>query len=150
MCELRRQQEKDGTSLGVFKPADVQEFTWDQEEEDWSTEKQGVISQPSLLVPTKTGLEKIPYRFRYRYRCSDPRCNGHHQSIIDWELAGLYRRSRQLYNTEEIRLQKIEEKWLNDMCSPEKTLISSWGIKTSTRKAFLFWECSGHRRTRDE
>lgn len=33
----------------------------------------------------------IPWSFKYRYECSDPDCNTHIQSIIDWEIAELYR-----------------------------------------------------------
>jgi hypothetical protein len=147
MCELRRRQEKDGVSLGVFKPADVEEFTWDQEEAEWSPEKKGIISQPSLLLPTKTGLEKIPYRFRYRYRCSDSKCNGHHQSIIDWELAALYRKAQWLYDTEEVRLEKIAQKWLDEMCGPKKDTHFFVGNQHQYPEGFLvlgvFWPPKG-------
>lgn len=45
-----------------------------------------IVDQPSMLMPGKKGLEKVPYRFSYRYRCAgEPGCHGHKQSIVDWE-----------------------------------------------------------------
>ncbi len=31
------------------------------------SDKQLIVDQPSMLMPGKKGLEKVPYRFSYRY-----------------------------------------------------------------------------------
>jgi hypothetical protein len=109
MCELRRKQEQDGTSLGVFTPASA-EMSVTQEDSTWSPKESSILEQPSLFFPDRKTLEKIPYRFRYDYRCADDECNGHHQTIIDWELAEAFRKWRQEYGVRGA-LDRIEEQW---------------------------------------
>ncbi len=141
MCELQRRQAMDGTSLGVFRPAEVSEFTVETVEADWDPDKQAVVDQPSLLMPTKNGLERIPFRFRYRYRCSDPRCRGHHQSIIDWELSQAYRDWRGRYGNQV--LEMLRHKWLDEMCGEKKDTAFFVGNQHQHPDAFLvlgvFW-----------
>jgi len=120
MCQLRELQRVDGRSLGVFRPAEVLDFAWEQVANDWDDHQQAIADQPSLFLPDKTSLEKIPYRFRYHYRCADPSCGGHKQTIIDWELAESYRSWRTEYANEQMLLEKIRERWLHTMCGPEK------------------------------
>lgn len=117
MCEILSRQREDGTSLGFFRPAEILDFTVEKETGDWDPAKQNVVDQPSLLFPTKGGLEKIPYRFRYRYRCDEPGCGTHHQSIIDWELAQAFRRWPY---PEAERLEKIRQLWLDRMWAEDR------------------------------
>lgn len=142
MCELLRRQKVDGTSLGVFRPAEVIEFTVEEGSESWDPSKQAVINQPSLLLPTKTGLEKIPYTFRYRYRCSDASCPSHHQSIIDWELAQAYRKWRKEYGAAEV-LDRLKARWLDEMCGDSKDTAFFAGNMHQHQESFLvlgvFW-----------
>ena len=42
----------------------------------------------------------MPWRFRYHFYCSAPGCNGHAQTIVDWEVAALWRRVRRRANWE--------------------------------------------------
>jgi hypothetical protein len=119
MCELERQQRLDATSLGVFRPAEVEDFIVEPDADEWEPDKQAIINQPSLLLPTKTGLEKVPYKFRYIYRCSDAACPGHKQVIIDWELAALYRRVRDLGDEDSIR-EALRNKWLGELCDASR------------------------------
>jgi hypothetical protein len=45
-------------------------------------------------------LEKIPFKFYYRFRCDEPGCNGHRLSCVDWELGQAYRSWRRKYGPE--------------------------------------------------
>jgi hypothetical protein len=141
MCALQRQQAIDGTSLGVFRPLEVSDFTVETESSEWDPDKQGVVNQPSLLFPGKTGLEKIPYRFRYRYRCADRGCGGHHQSIIDWELSQAYRVWRDQYPSDV--LDRLRQRWLDDLCGPDKDAAFFVGNQHQHPEGFLvlgvFW-----------
>lgn len=141
MCELQRRQARDQTSLGIFQPAEVSDFTAEPVSAEWDPEKQAVVSQPSLMLPTKAGLEKIPYRFRYKYRCSDGACSGHHQSIIDWELSQSYRAWRDRYGDEV--LDRLKQRWLDEMCSEAKNTAFFVGNQHQHPEAFLvlgvFW-----------
>src|SRR5689334_5931600 len=44
-----------------------------------------------------TQLEKIPYDFKYEFRCADPDCRGHKMSCTDWEIGQSYRQWRRDY-----------------------------------------------------
>jgi hypothetical protein len=90
MCEIRRLRQSDGTSLGAFRPAELLDFEVEEDRTPWNPDKQVRIDQTSLLMPGKTALEKVPYRFRYVYRCSDSSCRTHRQSIIDWEIGAAF------------------------------------------------------------
>jgi hypothetical protein len=141
MCEVHRRQELDGTSLGLFRPADVRDLVVERAD-GWSPRQDLVASQPSLLFPTKTTLEQIPYRFSYRYSCG-PVCrtrNGHTQSIIDWEIAQAF---REWPYDEPERLEKIREHWMTKLCSPKRDTFFFVGNTHIHQKSFMvlgvFW-----------
>jgi hypothetical protein len=141
MCEALRRQQATGHSLAAFRPGEVLDLLVDQESDEWSPEKAGVAAQPSLFFPTSKGLEKIPYRFRYQYRCT-PNCKGHTQSMIDWELAQSYRSWREKYDSA-VLLEKIRQRFLEEMCGPTKDTIFFVGNQHLHPQAFLvlgvFW-----------
>lgn len=101
MCCLQRERDAKGfPTLGVFKPAEILDFeivaedspTWTDEELRKLTQyhSQGMLFGEA---PSKT-LEKIPFKFYYRYRCAEATCPTHTMSCTDWELAESYRRWR--------------------------------------------------------
>lgn len=142
MCEILRRQEADGTSLGAFRPRDVLDLEITQDVDERSQSKDAIAAQPSLWLPTKDALEQVPLRFRYHYRCSTTGCNGHHQTIIDWELAQAWRGWRDRYD-EQTLLTKLREKFLDEMCGPAKDTVFFVGNQHQHPKAFLvlgvFW-----------
>lgn len=89
--------EATGASLGVFKPAEVLDFTWETDSSDWTERQKNILAQGSLFERGNKPLEKIPWVFRYDYRCSDPSCPGHRQQILDWELYEGYRSWAQVW-----------------------------------------------------
>ena len=73
-----------------------------------------------MLMPGKKGLEKVPYQFKYRYRCAgEPGCRGHEQSIVDWEIAEAFRKWRAEYG-ERGALKRIEAKWTEQVWAPDR------------------------------
>lgn len=88
------------------------------------------------MMPTKSGLEKIPYSFKYKYSCSEPQCNGHEQSIIDWEIAQAYRSWRDDYGADKV-LTKIKEKWLDEICGDQKDTLFFTGNQHQHPESFL-------------
>ena len=143
MCQLRELQRIDGRSLGVFRPSVVEDFTWEPVPDEWDDQQQAIADQPSLFVPGKASLEKIPYRFRYQYRCADPACSGHRQTIVDWELAESYRSWRMRYGDEQLLLEKLRDRWLCTMCGPGKDTAFIVGNQFRNHDGFLvlgvFW-----------
>jgi hypothetical protein len=141
MCEVLRRQELDGTSLGVFRPADVIDLVI-EDAEPWSPRQDMVAHQPSLLYQNKATLERIPYRFSYRYSCG-PNCrvrHGHKQSIIDWEIAQAFREWR--YDEPE-RLGKIREHWMDKLCGADRDTFFYVGNTHVHQRSFMvlgvFW-----------
>ncbi len=137
MCEVRRREQRDGTSLAVFRPADVEEFIIEPASDEWDPAKQAVIDQPSLLFPNKSKLEKIPFRFKYRYRCADRRCPTHSQSIIDWEMAAAARNFRKSYGSGVELQQKLRERWLDKMWGPDMESRLFVGNQAAYPESFL-------------
>ena len=66
-------------------------------------------------------LEKIPYSFRYRFRCEGCRTKEpHHMKIVDWELGELFRKMQRECETIEEALAKVRQKWFDELCGPGK------------------------------
>lgn len=64
---------------------------------EWQRRAEAMAGRRSLFddpAQTKSRFEIVPWRFRYHYRCPTPGCNGHEQTIVDWEVVALWRRLR--------------------------------------------------------
>ena len=73
-----------------------------EENEVWTPEELVKLNQTLSLFQKapETQLEKIPFKFKYEFRCNDPGCNGHSMSCMDWELGQSYRKWRRGYRNE--------------------------------------------------
>lgn len=122
MCELRRRQAIDKTSLGVFRPAEVLDLVVEPASKELRPGQKLMREQQNLLTPigagAKADLELVPFKFSYRYRCSDRGCQTHTQSVIDWEIGALWQNLRRLGEAE--MKAKIRQKWLEEMCGPDR------------------------------
>jgi len=100
--DLKKHQEQFNTSLGLVKPKEVtgvliKEKT--KEEIEGSQQKQNLAHQQLDLFETNDNdLDIIPYRFYLKFNCEDKNCTGHELSILDWEIAQLYRRLKNKEN----------------------------------------------------
>jgi hypothetical protein len=151
MCGIQRRRKEDRTSLGIFRPAkisglDIEPIDVTKEKEEmakaWARRgAQGSLLQGGGLDEKKElmrTLELIPWRFKLRYRCDDPECQGHAQSVLDWEIAQFYRRERRKPDWEEIVRHRI----LEEMCGPERDVALIVGNQHLHETAFLilgFW-----------
>lgn len=123
LCALLEAQKAEQTSLGVFKPAEVIDFTWEAESSPtWTAEELSLLTQQDLFMTRERKLlDKVPYTFRYKFRCADCRAkNPHHTKIVDWELAQQYRRLARSEPTVEDALRKLRENWLGNLCGAER------------------------------
>lgn len=139
MCEMLRLQAESRTSLGVFRPGEVIDLVIEQGDDQWGPSKQAITQQGSLLAPPKSELEKIPYIFKYKYRCCEDDCKGHEQSIIDWEIAAAFRQWRRDYGSEQVALQKLREKWIEVLCAPDVDTHFFVGNQHRHPRSFLVW-----------
>jgi hypothetical protein len=120
MCELMTLQASERRSLGCIRPRDVDKLIIEDADAEWSGSKKGTIDQLALFDNVETKLERIPFVFKYRYRCESPACKGHNQSIIDWELMELYRKVRQSTDGADDIKAKIRQKYLDQLCGSDK------------------------------
>ncbi|MFN8022116.1 MAG: hypothetical protein U0Q03_11370 [Acidimicrobiales bacterium] len=152
MCELRARQAADGTSLGLVVPDEVLDFTITEREPDEREEaRRFLASQPTLFDMDDRDIplvEAIPYSFRYRFRCADcPPGRDHHMSIIDWEIHQAYRSWRSEYGDAEVG-ERLREKWLDQICSPERETMFFVGNMHQHPQSFLVLGCWWPRATR--
>jgi hypothetical protein len=118
MEELWDLQKTDNTSLGIVKPAVVEDLKVESETPTWKPEWEMLFRQQNLFGPERKPLEKIPFKLSYKFRCDDARCNGHEMMIADWELGALYLQMRDKHRDPAVAVQKVRQKFLDQMCGP--------------------------------
>jgi hypothetical protein len=122
MCEIQRRQKTERKSLGVFRPLEVTDLKVTAAEEGFVEAQRALLNQPSLFGDragddTRAALEPLPVKAKFAYRCSDPACPGHEQSLIDWELGALYRSLGGKGEDDATIHAKIRQKFFEQYCS---------------------------------
>lgn len=135
MCEVQRRSRDTGGSLGAFRPAEVLDVkAVPAEASDWIPEAKERFDaeerQLDLLDPhkePKQPIDKIPYDFKYVYRCHDPNCatrsTPHQQTIIDWEAGALYRNLRGRGDDDATAVEKVRGQFLHDLCGDDRDVV---------------------------
>ena len=119
MEELYELQRRENVSLGIVRPREVIDLVVEEDEREWKPKWRTLFRQQRLFGPQQKPLEKIPFRFSYRFKCDDPRCNGNHKMMIaDWELGQLFLSMQQKYQDKEVAIQKVKDKFFGQMCAP--------------------------------
>jgi hypothetical protein len=136
MCAIQREQKESYRSLGLFKPLEVIDFIVEKDKKDWDGSDKKLLSQMKLFGKEKQTLEKIPYKFKIHYRCSDQQCNEHTQTIIDWETAQLYRKLKSNYSGTDL-VAKMKRKYLDQICGPGKDIYFIVGNQFGGPLSFL-------------
>lgn len=120
MCDLvaanRSGSGPDAPSLAVVRPVDPPKLKIMQRKEEqlaeWRRRSQGAASRLSLFDDSgarKPQFEVVPWRFQYEYHCSAPRCGGHAQTIVDWEILAFWRRVRYRADWRERMRRRFED-----------------------------------------
>ncbi len=122
--DLRDQQERDRTSLGIFKPKSVRDLVISQDVPDWKPQFKAALAQTRIWDDRKVTKEpprKVPYRFQYLFECDDSRCSGKHRMTVeDWEVGALYWRLVDQGAEPLEAAQHVKVKFLNELCSVER------------------------------
>lgn len=122
MEDLYERKDKDRTSLGIFKPAEVFDVVATPDEREWKPAFLENLKQARLWddrTVTQTPPRKLPFKFRYHFRCDDDRCSGRHKMMIeDWELGALYWRMIDKGCTPKEACESVREKFLGEICAP--------------------------------
>jgi hypothetical protein len=140
MCALLREERDRRTSLRIIRPQEVLDLKIEEVEPDPAKGEmaEAWASQASLLEPSekqaqRKALEQIPFKFKYVYKCSDPDCSTHTQSIVDWEIFQLYRTVRDRRNWKDL----VRHKFFDEMCGAEKETAFIVGNQKLYRGSFL-------------
>ena len=123
MEELNDQREADRTSLGIFKPKKVHDLVISADDPDWKAGFKAALQQARLWddrTVSKVPPRKVPFKFRYRFECDDPRCKGHRMMIEDWEVGALFWRLVDQGLSHKDAADKVREKFLSGLCGPAK------------------------------
>ncbi len=107
--ELQQAAAQGGRTMAYIRPRDVPELLIEPREADWDSRRAGMLNQIPLFGRDKARLERIPFRFAYRYRCEGDQCNGHDMQVLDWEMHEAYRKWRQEYGESGWRAQFVEK-----------------------------------------
>ncbi|MDP2090974.1 MAG: hypothetical protein Q8K30_05260 [Candidatus Gracilibacteria bacterium] len=108
-----------GTSLVVFKPTKILDFTYEEVERVWDYKKLKIIEertkQTSLIDDideTFKVVNKLPYKFRYKFEDINGKVSN--MMIEDWEIGQLYWNCFYTYKDEKVALEKVKEKYFDD------------------------------------
>ena len=113
--EVLKQESKKGVSLGVLKPKEIQDFVVESAAEEWKDKWQSLYKQERLFGDKQKPLDKIPYKFSYKFTCHDNNCRGHKIMIEDWEVYALYRKLFKKTNSKDIAIEKVKQKYLEEL-----------------------------------
>ncbi len=150
MCDLNAaNQGGSGTgvpSLGVVRPITTPKLEITRLDEDVLRKRkkraEASANQPSLFDDASTRrppLEVVPWRFRYLYSCRAADCNGHAQTIVDWEIVALWRKVRDLPDWQD----RMRRKFVDEMWAPGRDTVLFVGNQEQHPGSFLvlgvFW-----------
>lgn len=120
MCGIRRSREVTGQSMGAFRPLAVDDLVMEAYEPDRRHDQ----VQLNLLDQNWRPAPSPKHMFKLAYRCSDPDCRGHEQTIWDWEALQLYRKLMRDRRPLERVLAAMKEKVIDGIfASTNNTLV---------------------------
>ncbi|MCH8148727.1 MAG: hypothetical protein IH987_12145 [Planctomycetes bacterium] len=122
--ELIDRQKDDRTSLGIFRPKKIRDLVIERTDSQWNPRFLEALKQSRLWEDrkvTKQPPRKVPFKFSYRFECDDERCKGNHKMMIeDWEVGALYWRLIDKGANPDEAAAKVQAKFLDDLCGPNK------------------------------
>ena len=151
-CELYGSQSEDvAPSLGLVKPAEIIDLEI-EENDAFDADKKllaRLAAQGDLFKDARDPLEPAPYRLKYRYKCQSTGCNGHNQTLIDWEAGQAARSWRAGAGSEQRLREMLKEKFLDELCAPSRDTHFFLGNQHQHPRSFLvlgvFWPPNGSR-----
>ena len=118
--EWEAQWEDDRTSLGIVRPKEVIDLeVVKSKEPEWSAKRKEFMSQITLFGPQRKPLRKIPFEFRYKFRC-DGSDKVRSALCTDWELGALFLKEVERLGSEEAAAENVRRKFFDDLCGPTK------------------------------
>jgi hypothetical protein len=116
LCCLTRQRDAQGfPTLGIIKPKKIERLIIEPDSPSWTQGQLEILRQSHLFVEQpKKELEKVPFKFQYKFWCDDADCTSHTLSCTDWEIGEAWRRWSSEYgsNWESKFRQRFEEEMI--------------------------------------
>ena len=119
MDELHALYEEDRTSLGIVSPLEILDVEVCSCTREWPPRWQEIFTKISLFGERTMPLHKVPYTFRYVFRCPDSR-EVYKRAILDWELGALFWHEVRRLGSEGKAASSVRQKFLDQMCAPSR------------------------------
>lgn len=119
-------------TLGPVAVSEVLDLVAEPVSAEWSEAEKQKIAQERLFDDTKP-LEKIPFKFRLVWK--DGAGAEHKSMFLSWEVCQTWRSWSRDYGTSTI--ERMRDKWLNDVLSPDKQVAFFMGNMASRRQIFM-------------
>jgi len=132
--DLAARAETKECSLGVV-PMHGVEFTAEPDAAEWTPEQLAILNREQLFGRKLTPLEKIPWKFHFRFRCGDG-CKGHRLQFFDWEAFQLWRNMRDKHGAE-AAVEKVLHKYNVDCGEERKNLHLFVGTHSRWQHEFM-------------
>lgn len=117
--DIQEHRKIHNTSLGIIKPKEITDFKIikknSMEMRKSQLKKQDIVAQGDMFNEIKE-LEILPYRFMLKFNCDNESCKGHEYSILDWEIAELYRKAKMKKDWREMLKKKV----MKMICGPKR------------------------------
>jgi len=120
-CLVRQRDAQQYPTLGIFRPASIVRFRISPAATpDWTQAELAMLRQQHLFAEApKQELKKIPFVFRYEFRCPEDACPGHTLMCTDWEMSQAYRQWRTVYGDQ--WEQKFRQRFESEMIQKNDT-----------------------------
>lgn len=119
MCDLEARSQSE-VSLGIIRPRLVEDFVIQPAAREWKPEWVADMKQKRLFGPDKKPVDKVPFKFSYKFTCDAVGCKGHVKMTEDWEVGELYRKMREQHGSEEVACAKVKERFLGRICAHDR------------------------------
>jgi hypothetical protein len=92
-CLVKERDEKGSPTLGVFRPKRIERLIIAEDSATWTPSQLAILRQEHLFAEKlKNELEKVPFRFQYKFWCDEATCTGHTMICTDWEMGESWRK----------------------------------------------------------
>jgi hypothetical protein len=124
---IERNKEDRELSLATFKPTEIVDFTFEEDEREWDQDKLLTIeakAQQNDLFQDNSRcfkvVKKLPYKFRYRFK--DDTGKERKMMISDWEIGALYWNELKRHGGNEKKtLESVRTKYLHQLVENRDT-----------------------------
>lgn len=92
-CLAKLRDAQQYPTLGIVKPKRIERLVITPDTPTWTDAQLAILRQGHLFAEQpKQELEKIPFKFQYKFWCDEPTCNSHTMICTDWEIGEAWRK----------------------------------------------------------